>query len=155
MSNKMDLIIILAVLGIAVFILWKSGIFKVANTASNIAESAGNLADKVISGADQIAETTLSGVNYAVGTVVNLPENIVQLGTMLPDLADAVGWQLGINTYDIAEPTERAKNIVDSLRALYPNCANDIERIKLQKQDGITFDAMGFPVDRYGIPIKL
>jgi len=164
MTNRTDLIIILAVLGIALFILWKSWIFKVVNTASDLASSAGELGNTVVTGANELADTVIGGVNqavnsistganYVIGNVTDLPQNLYTLGTMLPDFFQALGWQMGINTYGIAYPTDRAKNIVESLRRMYPNLPSDRERVLASIADGITYDVNGFPVDRYGNPV--
>ena len=127
MTNKTDLIIILAVLGVAVFILWKSGIFKLANTASDLA-------------------TDIVKLPENIGTLVsNIPDVIKSAGTQIEN---ATGWDLPIPSFndDIAKPTDRAINIVNSLKALYPNMTTQ-QALKANARDGIKYDQYGFPIN--------
>ena len=139
MFNKTDLVLILAVLGVAVFILWKSGIFKLANTAS------------------ELAGTAIEGANKIATDIVNLPENISYIAGSIPDIGksavtqieNATGWDLPFPSFndDIARPTDRAINIVNSLRDLYPSLSSDLDRVKASARDGIKYDANGYPVN--------
>jgi hypothetical protein len=91
-----------------------------------------------------LAGNVVDKANYVVGSVVDLPQNVADLVTQTPELIQAIGWHMGINTYGIAEPTERAKNIVDSIHAMYRLTAQ--EAIQAVHRDGITFDENGYPV---------
>ncbi len=145
MTNKTDLFLILGLGALVVFILWKSGIFKITNAASDLFESAGDLANTAISGANKVATD-----------IFNLPENIATLAGYVPDVVEtigfkieqATGWDLPdwIPHIEVAEPTERAKNIVNSLRAMYPDLATDRERVLASVRDNISYDERGFPI---------
>jgi hypothetical protein len=167
MTNKSDLLIILAVLGVAVFILWKSGIFKAVNTASDIASGAGetantifkagqnvvsaveSIANSALTGANQLVNTASTGVNYVAGSIVNLPENLSELAQIAPEIPLAILHNIGLFP-DVASPTERAYNIVASLRRLYPNLASDSDRVRASWADHITYDKNGNPIDANG-----
>ncbi len=63
---------IILILGIVVFILWKSGIFKVTNTAANIVDKAGKV----------------------IGDITNLPQNAVTLITSVPAVVQSATQQI-------------------------------------------------------------
>lgn len=136
--KRLDLFLILGIGAVIVFILWKSGIFKLANTASDI------------------ASTAIEGANKVVTDVINLPENISNLAGSIPDviksagtqIENATGWDLPLPSFndDIAKPTDRAINIVNSLKGLYPNMTTQ-QALKANARDGIKYDQYGFPIN--------
>jgi hypothetical protein len=139
MTNRTDLLIILAVLGIAVLILWKAGIFKIANTASDIAEGAGSVVQGVADVANTATQKAVDIVNGAGGIlddVIHLPDNIEKLAETIRDSGNT----------QIAQPTQRAINIVNALSTLYPNL-DRTTALKMNARDGIRYDSNGFPIN--------
>jgi hypothetical protein len=139
MTNKTDLIIILAVLGLAVFILAKLGIFKLTNTASDL------------------ANTAVEGVNKIADDIVNLPENLGYitnpqtwedvLKSATTQVENSTGWDLPFPSFndEVARPTVRASNIVNNLKYLYPNI-DPLVSSRMAVEAGITWDSNGNPV---------
>ncbi len=125
--RRIDLILILGIGGLIAFILWKTGAFKVAKAGADLAE----------------------GASKVVSSAIDLPQNVVILASMTPDVFKTIGQDMGFNTFGVAQPTERAQNIVNNLHRLYPGLT-DSEAVQAVHQDGITFNAEGNPVDRNG-----
>ena len=140
MSSKTDLIIILAILGVAVFILIKSGIFKTLNSASDL------------------ANTVVSGANKVTEDIVALPENlatIVNPGTWIDVVKSAgtqieagTGWDLPdwltLGTGNVRENlTDRVRTMAIQAQAMFPS-ATDAIAITRASQAGYKFDAQGY-----------
>jgi hypothetical protein len=150
MTNKTDLILILAVLGVAVFILAKSGIFKLANTASDL------------------ADTAVEGVNRVATDIINLPENLAYItnpetginiiksaGTQLEAIT---GWDIpDVLTLGAGNPRENYTpyllGMVNQAKAIFPDMtdANAIYAMmgagyKWDKASQVWLDQSGNPL---------
>jgi hypothetical protein len=144
MTSKTDLILVLAVLGVAVFILWKAGIFKVASSVTETAK-------KVVDSANKLIEP-----------ITSLPDNIAYLTdpTTVSDFKKAVEvkilWKSPTDVYGIATPTDKAIKINQELDRLYPNMT-DAQQLQLWAKDsvyyGYSFNDSGYAVDRNGEPV--
>lgn len=149
MTNKSDLIIILAVLGVIAFILYKSGIFKLTNKASEVASNVGDLANTALTGVNKALNTALETGNTVLTDIEQLPDNLSKFIDLAPDIPLAIEHNLGYFP-DVAQPTPRAQNIVDNLRALYPSLSSDSARVQQMTIDGYKPDANGNIVDSSG-----
>jgi hypothetical protein len=137
--KRLDLFLILGIGALAVFILWKSGIFKLTNTASDL------------------ASTAVEGVNKVVTDVINLPENIGfitdpqtwedVLKSATTQFENSTGWDLPFPSFndEVARPTARASNIVNNLKYMYPNI-DPLVSSRMAVEAGITWDSSGNPV---------
>ena len=134
--NRTDLVLILAIGAVLIYILSRTGLFSLANKTADT------------------ANLVLDKADYVIDSAVNLPENLVNAGSMLPEagrtigfkIEQATGWDLpDFLTIPIANPTDRAKNIVASLSALYPGLSYP-EQLQRVIQDNVSFDENGYPI---------
>jgi hypothetical protein len=134
--KTLDLILIIGIGGIVIYILSRTGLFSLA---SKTADTANLVLDKA---------------DYVIGSTVDLPENTLKAISSIPDIGktvgfkieQATGWDLpDWLTIPIASPTDRAKNIVSSLNALYPGMSYQ-QQLQMVIQNNINFDERGYPI---------
>ncbi len=123
-EETVQLGLIAVVLGGAIYVLSKSGIFGLAKKTTDVA-------GKIVDEAGKIVENT-----------VELPANIVTLVGYVPGLIQATGAKLGFNTYGINSATVRAQNIMNNLAQRFPGLSG-YDLVQASVNAGLKFDESG------------